>query len=182
MPGSERTITPVEEAVMCNNFCICGGDYTDLRSYKWKYQQLHWWACQTLAKPNVNPLPLSCSLTVLHFFLLFHHLSSSSMSGWSIWSAWPHVKGRSWRIRLSSPNFNMFTEPSMSPCMFSLGARVHGRDRVRLRVCVVWRLRGVQGGQMVRGLLSSGALWLPKIRRKQLQHSSLHSALLDRPK
>lgn len=84
-------------------------------------------------------------------FLLFHPpllvSQTSSMSGWSIWSAWPCVKGWSWRIRILSPNFNMFTEPSMCVCMFTLGACVHVRDFVCLHAYVCARvLRGDWGG------------------------------------
>lgn len=110
-----------------------------------KDQQLYWWACWTSDKLDINPLSLSYLLTILHFFLLFHLplllllSQTSSMSGWSIWSSWPGVKeGWSRRIRILSPNFNMFTEPSMCGrvCMFSLGPCVHVCVCLHAWVCV----------------------------------------------
>lgn len=142
-----------------------------------KDRQLYWWACWTWDKwksPFTPILPLSSS-----------SLRHPPRLGGAFGSAWPGVRGWSRRIRVLSPNFNMFTEPSVCMCMFSLDPCV---QVLRLPACVcvctraVCRLGGVQGGQMARGLLSSGALWLPKIRRKQLERSALHSAPLDTPK
>lgn len=47
---------------------------------------------------------------------------------------------------------------------------------VYMCACCVERGGGFEAVQMARGLASSGAACLPKIRRKQSQHSGLHSA------
>ena len=102
-----------------------------------KDQQLYWWVCWTSDKwksPFAPILPLSSSS--------LRHLPRL---GGAFGSAWPGVRVWSRRIRASSPNFNMFTEPSVCMCMFSLDPCVQVLCPPAC-VCVCMRAVCRQGG------------------------------------
>lgn len=88
-----KAITALRQAAMCNNLCVCGGEYTDLVANE----------RSAVVLVNVNPLSHSC----------FPSSSSPSSpsspppsaSGRSIRFLWPWVKGWSFGIRKLSPSF-----------------------------------------------------------------------------
>lgn len=166
---------------MYNNLCMSGGGSTDAKISSC-YWINHMWPASLLLFPHSSLSPsLRCPPCLLGAFGPVGLVSEVDHGG----------------LEYRPLILTCLQSHPMCLCVFSLGflglcacswLSASMCLSLCLSVCVIVCLcvrrdrGGFRGGQMVRGLLSSGALWLPKIRRKQLEHSVPHSALPRRLK